>query len=237
MKKPILKLTILCLAASVLGTACKKESSSTPNQSTQGNQHSLSNMKVAPAGLANDVTVSPYGFLILNNGSYVSFINNNNAADILQFQQSIDFQSQLTVSGQADNVIPTAPENGGDMFNRDGIVQIGGIVIRGVNNSGYLLAMPVEDLTAASYQQLASKDFDPQIMAKLRVGSDYFAGSTNDYNFEAFVRANIGHDGTNDPVISSPTPSALRFWGWGRHGDHYHYYVCWIPIARWNIVF
>ncbi|MBN9482164.1 MAG: hypothetical protein BGO70_16460 [Bacteroidetes bacterium 43-93] len=173
-------------------TACKKEQLTKADSTPAPAKSKLYNAaSISPDGLADEVSVSAYGFLVLPDTNvyahYIDFLDSNSANNIAAFHSSIGFSSQAAVQGQAGNYIPPSVNNGEYVFNQSGIVQIGSIVYRGVNSEGYLLAMPVNYLNAGTYAALVNKQFLPSVMCKLKVG-----GSYGD-NPEAFILGNIGY--------------------------------------------
>lgn len=217
-------------------TSCSKKEQ---NEIAPSSRQQRSTSRIAPQYLPIDVQVSPYGFLVLDDSAaisgYTDFIYDNTASDIAAFHTAIGFVCQTSVTGQADNEIPASIENGEYLFNQDGIVQVGSMIIRGVNDSGYLLAMPVVNLNATNYQKLTTKTFDPSVMVKLKIAAEYMP------DLETFVNTHPGYDGTNDPT--APTGDR-RFWGWkhewGAPDEHMNvevwdaYYICWIRIKTRN---
>lgn len=148
--------------------------------------------------LADQISVSNYGFLVFPNedvyAEYITFLNGNNANDIMSFLGGVGVASQVNIQGQAGNFITPDEDNGAYVFNQNGIVQIGDIVYRGINSEGSFLAMPVGNLTPSTYQLLVSKQFDPATMAKLRVGGDY----TDDPH--GYIMGHIGYTDQAPPV-------------------------------------
>lgn len=204
MKKTLI---FICGLALLFG-ACKKDKS-TP-ASVQNNPAQVHSAKrVALPNLANLVTVSSQGFLVLADSEayprYMDFLDSNNAQDITAFHQQIGFVSQAGTQVQGvGNYIPPSYSNGEYLFDPNGMVQIGDVVYRNVYAEGYFLAMPVSSLTLTTYQALVNKTFMPDVMCRLAVGGNYPVGMA------AFVHSNIGLD--DFPVITTIHLDPFSIW-------------------------
>lgn len=197
------KVGIILLGSILLFTACTKEKSPVMPEKSKLSQLPVTS-RITSDDLTDRISVSERGFLILNDSNayadYLNFLEENSAGEIATFHGTIGFSSQVDIPGDADNYIPpTAMMNGAHVFNETGIVQIGSVIYRGVNSDGYYMAMPASHLNDETYAALASKEFDPMVMCKLKVGGDY--GD----NLEAFVNSHIGYSDPSTP----PTPPEI----------------------------
>ncbi|MBS1748260.1 MAG: hypothetical protein JST21_19055 [Bacteroidetes bacterium] len=212
-------------------SSCRKTVNNEVQKKNFG-QNKNNSYRLASTDLNNAVGVSSYGFLVFDSTAlslFSEFLKDNDTNDIHEFVGQKGIVPQIETFEHADNSIEPSIENCEFFFNKDGIVQIGDILIRGVNNDGYVLVLPVEYNSPENYQKLSSKTFDPSIMAKLLVSRDYAPSMSE------FVRSNIGYNGT---TTDSLPPIQAKFWGWGewhRTGGvacHRHYYMFGITVGR-----
>lgn len=197
------KTGIIFLCSALAFTACKKEQNVNPDSPKGGKARSTQLAKMSSTDLADLVTVSERGYLVIAGSeayaAYLNFLEESSVDEIAAFHNSIGFVSQASVQGQAGNYIAPSASNGEYVFSQTGMVQIGSILYRGVNSEGYLLAMPVSSLNDATYEAMVSRSFSPQTMCRLKPGGDY--GD----NLEAFVLTHTGFDEPSDP----PTPPVV----------------------------
>lgn len=126
----------------------------------------------------------------------MDFLDSNNATDIVTFLTDKGVTSQADVVDQAGNYFEPSTSNSEYLFNENGIIQIGSIVIRGVNDEGYFLAVQADELDSTTYNQLTNKVFDESRMCKLIIGGDYGT------NLDSYISNHIGEDNTS----TSPNP-------------------------------
>lgn len=162
------KTGIILLSTALAFSACKKEQTTAPGNPAGSQSRTPALSKMAPASLADHISVSARGYLVIPDSNvyaeYINFLEGNSLEDIAAFHSTIGFISQASVEGQAGNYIAPSAANGAYVFNQSGMVQIGSILYRGVNTEGYLLAMPVANLTESTYAAMAAKTFLPQSM-------------------------------------------------------------------------
>ena len=194
---------ILILAAALLMTACNKQQAlnTNPDPVSQGGSgtHPTTAAKKSANELADLIKVSANGYLVIPDDAayaeYLDFLASSTVEEIAAFHSGIGFTSQAGVTGQAGNYIAPSADNGEYIFSQAAMVQIGGILYRGVNSDGYFLAMPVTSLNESTYEKLVAKTFDASTMCKLQVGGNYGE------DLEAYVKDHIGtKDETTPPA-------------------------------------
>lgn len=159
-----------------------------------------------------DITTYEKSFLVFESEDqlieFEESLENSTYSRALEFLESLEFESLASNFSPElidfDDTI--APEHYWDfVFGESGVVQIGDILFKPVEDNDFILTLKTENFNQTNYENLLEDHFDIEVMSKIATFDSSIA------NLFIFINENPSGYEAAGPVIF---PDKRRFWGW-----------------------